>query len=194
MTGFSVLLFNKVNQHHKTDISSRQVIEALKISGFDYNMDKVRLLMSPFDVTHKNTIDVDDFMTLMYELLMEVNMRIRNLSGQLIMTDAPADVCAGYKGSCIRNTVGSRGEGIENIENTETSTSLHIPRYLPPENGVLKIKIFDGVTRKKLYKVCYYLICMILYVYYAVLHAYGIKCFLSYRTLLPYNNTRLPSC
>ena len=56
------------------------------MAGFDYDMERSEDLMSEYDIDHSGLIELCEFKALFNYLLTDVGTRIRNLSGQLIMT------------------------------------------------------------------------------------------------------------
>ena len=161
--GFAKELFKIIDRKNKGSIEVEQIQEAMKIIGFDFDLKICQGLMTAFDIDRTGNINLSEFIILLKNRATEVNIRIKNLSGQLIMTiktpgtdpvDESSLACRGPR-SRINSTV-SDNSGLRDSSGRRLSSGLFdlfIPRYVPPSTGTLYLKIVDSQTIKPLYKV-----------------------------------------
>ena len=148
--GYAATLFKRVDTESKELIDVDQLRKALQIIGFDFNNKICLGLMSRFDIDKSGFINVKEFKLLLENRSCEVIVRIKNLSGQLIMTQKSTKI----KESSIpvqdpRSQMGDQTRSPSNLGTLDAS----IPRYVPPSNGKLHLKVVDSQTIKSLYKV-----------------------------------------
>ena len=116
--------------------------------------------MSQFDIDQSGLIELTEFKVLFDLRIKEVAVRIRNLSGQLIMAvgtkDEKYDSEKNHEKSDKNHDKSEKSEKnhSEKIhKNRRSSVPINPNRYVPPDNGVLDMRIFDGVSAKSLYYV-----------------------------------------
>ena len=118
--------------------------------------------MSQFDIDQSGLIELTEFKVLFDLRIKEVAVRIRNLSGQLIMAvgtkeekyDSEKNHPDKNHEKSDKNHEKSEKNHSEKIhKNRRSSVPINPNRYVPPDNGVLDMRIFDGVSAKSLYYV-----------------------------------------
>ena len=131
----------QVNKDNRGGINVAELKAALHMAGFDYDMERTEDLMSEYDIDHSGLIELNEFKALFDSLLTDVGVRIRNLSGQLIMTIDEGDM--------------GKTAGNDDSEKTvkRREVSKQFDRYVPPDKGVLSFRLMDGMATKKLYRV-----------------------------------------
>ena len=82
---YSVEIFKKVDKKNAGHIDVHDVKEAMQIIGFDFSIKICYGFMSSFDIDRTGFITYKEFEILLENRSVEVDIRIRNLSGQLIM-------------------------------------------------------------------------------------------------------------
>jgi hypothetical protein len=87
--GYAQELFNKVDHQKRGAIDAEEIREAMQIIGFDFSPKICSGFMTKFDFDKSGQIDVEEFTIMIENRLEEIKVRIRNLSGQLIMTSRP---------------------------------------------------------------------------------------------------------
>ena len=160
---YSEEIFKKVDKKSVGHIDVHDVKEAMKIIGFDFSIKICHGFMSSFDIDRTGFITYKEFEILLDNRSVEVDIRIRNLSGQLIMASRslkidssalPTPESTGPRSrvsSIISDTSGLRDESGRRL--SCGILDLFIPRYVPPSNGFLYFKVSDFQTVKPLYKV-----------------------------------------
>ena len=160
---YSEEIFKKIDKKNVGHIDVHDVKEAMKIIGFDFSIKICHGFMSSFDIDRTGFITYKEFEILLDNRSVEVDIRIRNLSGQLIMASRslkidssalPTPESTGPRSrvsSIISDTSGLRDESGRRL--SCGILDLFIPRYVPPSNGFLYFKVSDFQTVKPLYKV-----------------------------------------
>ena len=164
---YSEEIFKKVDKKNAGHIDVHDVKEAMQIIGFDFSIKICHGFMSSFDIDRTGFITYKEFEILLENRSVEVDTRIRNLSGQLIMASRslkvessplPTPESAGPRSrvsSIISDTSGLRDESGRRL--SCGILDLFIPRYVPPSEGFLYFRVSDFQTVKPLYKVSVYI-------------------------------------
>lgn len=159
-------IFKKIDEEKTGLIDVNNIKEAMSIFGFDFSIKICNGFMSLFDIDQTGHINLNEFKMLLHNRSVEVDIRIRNLSGQLIMAlkphkSDPSEVPFPESGisnpkSCISSDLISDNSGLRDESGRRISCGtldLYIPRYVPPSEGLLFLKVADFQTIKPLYKV-----------------------------------------
>ena len=133
--------------------------------GFDYTYDHCGLLHAEYDIDFSGFIELTEFVLLLNIRTAEINTRIFNLSGELIMVvdneNLSGEQSSGSgpgsgPGSGISGSGAGSGSGPGSGAGPGTGVNKKgetLKRYLPPAEGILRMKIYDAVALKKKYKV-----------------------------------------
>ena len=116
------------------------------------------MLHSEYDIDHSDYIELTEFTLLLDHRKAEIQTRILNLSGELIMVVAPNNENSSNsvnKSDSVDQFENNRKLSIRKSSKSKDRSVVFsmCERYLPPAMGTLNMKIYDAVGLKEQYKV-----------------------------------------